>query len=358
VNVAAATPPLTEHLPPRGPHLGLRWFGAGLGAVSVVAVIGIAFGPVRIAPGAVLLELFDHVPGLDIDSGLSAPAQAIVWDLRAPRVALGLLVGAMLAGSGATYQGVFRNPLADPYLLGVAAGAGLGATVAIVNDLGDGVGLTDAVPMFAFAGALVAVLASATLAAPRRHATSTTALVLAGVAIASFLTAVQTYVQQRDTEDLRKVYTWILGRLSTSTWSEVQLIAPYAVVCGIAMVLLAGPLDVLAVGEEEAATLGVRPARVRVVALAAASLAAAAAVSVSGLIAFVGIVVPHAVRRVAGVSHRRVVPLSMLFGGAFLAGADIVARTLRSPAELPIGVVTAFIGAPFFLQILRRQAAL
>jgi iron complex transport system permease protein len=182
--------------------------------------------------------------------------------------------------------------------------------------------------------------------------------VLAGVAIASFLTAVQTYVQQRDTEDLRKVYTWILGRLSTSTWSEVQLIAPYAVVCGIAMVLLAGPLDVLAVGEEEAATLGVRPARVRVVALAAASLAAAAAVSVSGLIAFVGIVVPHAVRRVAGVSHRRVVPLSMLFGGAFLAGADIVARTLRSPAELPIGVVTAFIGAPFFLQILRRQAAL
>lgn len=356
MSVAAATP-LTDPDPPRGPHLGSRWFGAGIGAVGVVAVVGIALGPVSIAPGSALLELLDHFPWLDIDSGLSAPAQAIVWDLRAPRVVLGLLVGAMLAGSGATYQGVFRNPLADPYLLGVAAGAGLGATIAIVNGLGDGAGLTDAVPTFAFVGALLAVLASATLAAPRRHATSTTALVLAGVAIASFLTAVQTYVQQRDTEDLRKVYSWILGRLSTSTWSEVQLIAPYALVCGTAMLMLAGPLDVLAVGEDEAATLGIRPERVRFAALAAASLAAAAAVSVSGLIAFVGIVVPHAVRRLAGVSHRRVLPLSMLFGAAFLALADIVARTLQSPAELPIGVITAFIGAPFFLQILRRQAA-
>lgn len=353
----AATAPFADHAPPRGPHLGLRWFGAGIGAVGAVAVVGIALGPVQIAPGAVLLELLDHLPRLDIDSGLSPQSQAIVWDLRAPRVVLGLLVGAMLAGSGATYQGVFRNPLADPYLLGVAAGAGLGATIAIVNGLGDGSGLTDAVPLFAFAGAIVAVLASATLAAPRRQATSTTALVLAGVAIASFLTAVQTYVQQRDTEDLRKVYAWILGRLSTSTWSEVQLIAPYAVVCGVTMLLLAGSLDVLAVGEEEAATLGIRPARVRFVALAAASLAAAAAVSVSGLIAFVGIVVPHAVRRVAGVSHRRVLPLSMLFGAAFLGLTDIIARTLQSPAELPIGVVTAFVGAPFFLHILRRQAA-
>jgi iron complex transport system permease protein len=270
-------------------------------------------------------------------------------------VSLGLLVGALLAGSGAAYQGVFRNPLADPYLLGIAAGAGLGATLAIVADIGDGRGVVDGLPLAAFAGALLAVAATATLSMRPGRPVSPVTLILAGVAMAAFFTAAQTYVQQRHQESLRQVYAWILGRLSTSGWDEVLMLLPYAALCLPVLILAAGALDVLAVGDEEAATLGMSPSRTRWLVLVTASLGAAAAVAVSGLIAFVGLIVPHAVRMVAGVSHRRVVPLSILFGAAFLALTDVAARTVEAPVELPIGVLTAFIGAPFFLVILRRQ---
>ena len=261
----------------------------------------------------------------------------------------------MLAGSGAAYQGVFRNPLADPYLLGIAAGAGLGATLAIVSGLGDGIGLVDPVPLAAFVGALVAVTAAGTLSVRRGIAMPPTTLILAGVAVASFFTALQPFVQQQHAETLRQVFAWVLGRLSTAGWDEVLLLLPYAVVCGGGMLLAVGALDVLAVGDDEASTLGLRPRTVRRLVLMVASLGAAAAVAVSGLIGFVGLIVPHAVRLVAGVSHRRVIPLSLLFGGAFLALADVAARIVQSPAEMPIGVITAFSGAPFFLSILRRQ---
>ena len=342
---------------PAAARLGAVWLLAGVGAVAVAALVGVSSGPVALAPGRVVLELVDRLPLVDVDSGLSASEQAIVWDLRAPRVVLGLLVGALLASSGAAYQGVFRNPLADPFLLGIAAGAGLGATLAIVTDLGDGTGLLDAVPLAAFGGALLAVAAAGMLSTGRGRVGSPATLILAGVAVASFLTAVQTYVLQRHSDSLRQVYTWILGRLSTSGWDEVVLLLPYAVICGAVLLAAVGALDVLAVGDDEASSLGLRPRRVRTVVLIAASLGAAAAVAVSGLIAFVGLIVPHAVRMVAGVTHRRVVPLSMLFGAAFLALTDVAARTIQAPAELPIGVITAFLGAPFFLLILRRQAA-
>ncbi|MGH8925709.1 MAG: FecCD family ABC transporter permease [Acidimicrobiia bacterium] len=320
------------------------------------ALVGVSSGPIGVAPGRVVLELLDRLPLLVFDSGLSALELAIVWDLRAPRVVLGLLVGAMLAGSGAAYQGVFRNPLADPYLLGVAAGAGLGATVAIVTGLGDGVGFVDPVPLLAFTGALVAVGAAATLSVRRGRAGSPATLILAGVAVAALLTAIQTHIQQRYQESLRQVYAWILGRLSTSGWDEVLLLVPYAAVCAAVLLVAVGALDVLAVGDDEATSLGLKPRRVRLMVLTAASLGAAAAVAVSGLIGFVGLVIPHGVRLLAGVTHRRVVPLSMLFGGAFLALTDVAARTIQAPAELPIGVITAFIGAPFFLLILRHQS--
>jgi iron complex transport system permease protein len=353
----AAIEPAIHVVVPRGPRLGGGWLLAGFVALVGASIVGIWFGPVRVPPGGVILELIDRLPLIDIDSGLSTFEQTIVWEIRAPRVVLGILVGAMLCSSGATYQGVFRNGLADPYSLGVAAGAGLGATIAIVNRLGDGSGVTDPVPVFAFAGALLAVAVAATLGAPRGSSSANANLVLAGVAVAAFLTAIQTYVLQRNTEDLRKVYSWILGRLSTSSWGEVQLVLPYALVCCTGLWLLASRLDVLAVGEDEAAFLGASPRRIRITALALASFAAAAAVAVSGLIVFVGLIVPHAVRRLAGVTHRRVLPLSMLFGGAFLALTDVVARTIQAPRELPIGVVTACVGAPFFLHILRREAA-
>jgi len=337
--------------------LGIPWLLAGVGAVLVSTVVGVATGPVSIPLGQVVQELLDRLPLLEVDSSLSATDRAIVWDLRAPRVVLGLLVGALLAGSGAAYQGVFRNPLADPYLLGIAAGAGLGATIAIVAELQDVLGVVDPVPLVAFAGALVAVTAAGTLSVRRGRVGSPTTLILAGVAVANFFTAIQTFVQQQNSETLQQVFAWILGRLSTAGWAEVGLLLPYAAVCVVGLVLAVGPLDVLAVGDEEASTLGLRPRAVRRVILVIASLGAAAAVAVSGLIGFVGLVVPHAVRLVAGASHRRVIPLSLLFGAAFLALADVVARTVQAPAELPIGVITAFVGAPFFLVILRRQMA-
>jgi iron complex transport system permease protein len=324
-------------------------------AVVGATLVGLCVGAIGLPPGGVALEVLDRLPLVSVDSGLTPTEAAVVWDLRAPRVALGLLVGALLAGSGAAYQGVFRNPLADPYLLGIAAGAGLGATLAIVAGIGDGTGIVDGLPLAAFAGALLAVAATATLSMRLGRPVPPATLILAGVAMAAFFTAVQTYVQQRHQESLRQVYAWILGRLSTSGWDEVLLLLPYAVVCVPLLLLAAGALDVLAVGDEEAATLGLSPSRTRWLVLVAASLGAAAAVAVSGLIAFVGLIVPHAVRMVAGVSHRRVLPLSLLFGAAFLALTDVAARTIEAPVELPIGVLTAFIGAPFFLVILRTQ---
>jgi iron complex transport system permease protein len=180
-------------------------------------------------------------------------------------------------------------------------------------------------------------------------------LVLAGVAITSFLTAVQAYLLQRNSDTLREVYTWILGRLTVARWTEVVLVLPYFVIATVVLLSHRRVLDVLAVGEDEAATLGLPVGRTRLTIVAAASLATAAAVAVSGLIGFVGIIVPHTIRMVTGASYRVVLPLSLLFGGAFLVFADLVGRMIIEPAELPIGVVTAFLGAPFFLVVLRRS---
>jgi len=327
--------------------------GVGVGAVVVAAAAGLAIGPVGIAPQGVLYALVDAVPGITVDTGLSGVQEAIVQEIRLPRVVLGLLVGATLALSGAAYQGAFRNPLVDPYLLGIAAGAGLGATIAITQNLGDGSGLTDPVPLVAFGTALFAVVMS--YGAGHIGGRSTASLVLAGVAVASFLTACQTYVLQANSDAFREVYAWILGRIATSGWAEPVLIAPYFAVTAVVVLRYRRALDVLAVGDEEAATLGVDPRRVRIHVVVAASLGAAAAVSVSGLIGFVGIIVPHIVRLAFGVSYRVVLPLSILFGGAFMVSADLVARTVVAPAELPIGVVTAFLGAPFFVLVLRTS---
>jgi iron complex transport system permease protein len=292
-----------------------------------------------------------------LHSGLTPREAAIVSELRLPRVVLGLLVGATLAVAGGCYQGVFRNPLADPYLLG-AAGAGLGATAAIVYADGrsDTGGLTSGlVPPAAFVGALGAVALTYVLGFAGARYRSPATLLLAGVAVAAFLTAAQTFLQQRNTAVIREVYSWLLGRLATSGWHDVVLLLPYSVVSIGVMVAARRTLDVLAVGYDEAASLGVHPRRVRYLMLVAASLGTAAAVSVSGLIGFVGVIVPHVVRLMFGPAYRVILPLSALFGAAFLTIADLAARTVLSPAEVPIGVVTAFAGAPFFVVVLRTS---
>lgn len=353
----AATTPVARradaHDPAHVKALKPLWLVVAIVFVVGSAVLGLAFGPVGLGTGAILRELGSHLPFLGISSPLTGTEDAILWELRAPRVVLGLLVGAMLASAGAAYQGVFRNPLADPYLLGAAAGAGLGATLVIAYGQDLGVG-RDLRPAAAFVGAVVGVAAAYVLGSSV-GGRSTATLILAGVTVAAFLTALQTYVQQHRTDTVQEVYAWILGQLETSGWRDVAIILPYVVLSSVVLLVHRRLLDVMAVGDEEATSLGVRVAKVRLVVVGAATLGTAAAVALSGLIGFVGIIVPHAIRLMVGTSYRVVLPLSLAFGAGFLVLADLLARTVVSPAQLPIGVVTAFFGAPFFAVVLRTS---
>lgn len=332
------------------------WYPAAVVGVVLAVLLGAMIGPAGPAWWRVPLALIDHLPLISIDSGVSDREWSIIWNIRMPRVVLAGLVGAMLSIGGASYQGVFRNPLVDPYLLGAAAGAGLGATlmIAIWGDVGD-TWVVDPVPAVAFAFALGAVAMTYLVGASFGGLRGTSTLVLAGVAMVSLLTAVQTFVLQRNTEVVREVYNWILGRLSTADWSDVRLVLPYvALSCGV-LLFHRRHLDMLRVGDDEAVALGLPVTRVRLIVVVAATLGTAAVVAVSGLIGFVGLVVPHIVRLIAGASYRRLLPLTMAFGAVFLILADIPGRTLTAPAELPIGVVTAFVGAPFFILLLRTR---
>jgi iron complex transport system permease protein len=311
--------------------------------------LGLLVGAAGLEIGPITLALLDALPFVEIDHGLTAVEQSVLFEIRFPRVVLGGLVGAVLSLAGAAYQGVFRNPLADPFLLGVAAGSGLGATIALATT-----GSSALLAPFAFVGGLGAVALTYLLGRSVGGRTATS-LILAGVAVAAFATAVQTYILQRNVENLREVYSWLLGRLTTVGWGEVLQLLPYALTAGVVLVGSRRLLDVLSVGDEEAMSLGIKVNRVRWIVVIAATLATAAAVSVSGLIGFVGIIVPHTVRLLFGWSYRVIIPLSILFGAAFLMVGDVAARTLISPAELPIGVVTAFFGAPFFVLVLRTM---
>ena len=339
----------------RAGGLRVRWLLAALAVLIGSATLGLLVGPVPIPLRGAILDALDHLPLVDVHSGLSPAQEAILWELRLPRIVLGALVGGMLALGGAAYQGAFRNPLADPYLLGVAAGAGLGATLALAYVPTLSVAGVSALPLLAFVGGAIAVALAFGIGRSVRAGRSSTTLVLAGVAVAAFLTAAQTFVQQSRTDTLRQVYDWILGRLSVAGWGDVRLVLPYVAVCAAVILLHGRLLEVLSLGDEGAEALGVRAARVRLVLIAAVTLGTAAVVAVSGLIGFVGIIVPHAIRLAGGVGYRSLLPLSFLLGGAFLILADLLARTALSPAELPIGVVTAALGAPFFAVVLRTS---
>jgi iron complex transport system permease protein len=328
------------------------WACAAVAFLVVSLVAGVVVGPIDLGVGRILASVGErlHVPG--VTSDLSPTEEAILWEIRVPRVVLAALVGGMLALAGATYQGVFRNPLADPYLLGVAAGAGLGATIAIAY-LPDGLRGQNALPLAAFLGGAVAVVLTYAVGRSARRERDAATLVLAGVTVAAFFTAWQTFVQQRNSETLQQVYTWILGNIPSSGWADVVLILPYVAVATVVILALRRVVDVLNLGDDEAASLGVNVRRVRLALVVAATLGTAAAVAVSGLIGFVGIIVPHAIRLLSGAGYRALLPLSVVVGAGFLVLADVIARTALSPAEIPLGVVTAFFGAPFFALVLR-----
>ena len=315
---------------------GWWWIPGSIAVLAAAVVLGVMIGPA---------------------GTVSSANWNIVWNVRLPRVVLAAIVGAMLSLAGASYQGVFRNPLVDPYLLGAAGGAGLGATIVIAFGRARTVGWAiDPLPVAAFVGAILAVSVTYLVGAAFGAVRNATTLVLAGVAVASLTSAMQAFILQRSSDGVvRKVYNWILGSLTDSAWSDVRTVLPYVIVSAAVLLAHRRYLDVLRVGDDEAASLGIDVRRVRLVVVVAATVGTAAVVSVSGLITFVGIVVPHAVRMLAGGSYRRVLPLSIVLGAAFLILADIPGRMLQNPAETPIGVVTAFLGAPFFIVLLRSK---
>jgi iron complex transport system permease protein len=340
------------HAAVRSRGVSFAWSVLSFVFLAVALLAALAVGPAHIGPSAIVASVLSHLPFTHVTTPLSAVDEAILWQVRGPRVVLAALVGGMLAVAGSAYQGVFRNPLADPYLLGVAAGAGLGATIAIGYwGAGSDNGLL--LPVAAFVGAAVAVAAAYVLGRSADGARSASTLILAGVIVALFMTAVQTFVQQQRSDTLREVYAWILGGFGAADWHAVLIVTPYIALSTAVIFLHRRVLDVLSLGDEEAAGLGLNPRRTRLLLVFVATAGTAAAVAVSGLIGFVGIIVPHAVRLLVSPSYRAIVPLSLLLGAGFLVLADVLARTVMSPAELPIGVVTAFIGAPVFALLLR-----
>jgi iron complex transport system permease protein len=332
------------------------WFALSGVLLFLAMIVGTMIGPAGPTWWRIPLEFANRLPFIHVNSGVSEADWNIVWLIRTPRVVLAAIVGSMLSVSGASYQGVFRNPLVDPYLLGVAAGAGLGATLVFAFQRGATENwIIDPLPLAAFIGALVAVAVTYVVGTAFGTTQSSTTLILAGVAVTSLATSIQAFILQRNTDVVRQVYSWILGRLSSATWGDVRLILPYVVLSTGVLLMHRRLLDVLRVGDDEASALGTNVRRVRLVVVLAATLGTSAVVAVRGLIGFVGIIVPHAVRLLAGASYRVVLPLSVLLGAAFLVFADIPSRVLANPAETPIGVVTAFFGAPFFLFLLRTR---
>ena len=321
-------------------------------ALGVAVVAGIAFGNVAVPAGDTIGVLAQHL-GWPVATSWPASAETIVMELRLPRVLTAALVGAGLAVAGTTFQGLLRNPLADPYVLGAASGAALGAAIAVIIPVSVvwlGFGL---VHLLAFSGALIAVAVVWRLARTT-SLSSLTALLLTGYAVGSLLAAGLSVAMYLSGAQLRQIVFYLLGGFSGASWPQLAAAAPLVVIGSVLILLRARSLNALLLGEETAANLGMNVRRERAILLGLASLVTAAAVAVSGLIGFVGLIVPHVVRLMVGPNARLVLPLSALVGAAFLTFADLVARI---PGELPVGVVTAIVGAPFFLVILRRTRA-
>lgn len=284
----------------------------------------------------------------------SSTLHKVVWDIRLPRVILALLVGGGLAMAGAVFQALLRNPLAEPYILGISGGAATGAVSVMALGL---VSLTSwALPAASFAGALLAILLVFRVASAADARLDVGVLLLAGVVVGAFFVAILSLILAlSDAETVRSAVLWTMGSLRGATWRTVLIVATYTVPTTLALLGLARSLNLMAIGEETASYLGADVERVKKLAYGVASMLTAAGVAATGVIGFVGLIVPHGVRLVIGSDNRALLPISFVAGGAFLALADLVARTALAPAELPIGVITALVGVPLFLVLLRRM---
>ncbi len=338
--------------------------GAGLvmtlvAGVALASALSLSLGAADLAATDAGLAVLSRIPGLSgLDPGLSRAQETIVFELRLPRLLLALLVGCALAVAGVVMQAFFQNPMAAPSIIGISAGASVGATIAVVAGLSIGIGGLGPIPVAAFVGAM-AVTALVYALSRRGGRTPVGVLLLTGIAIGSLMSALAALIlvtgQDPTRRDLDLVVYWMLGSVAGKTWAHVTLIAPYVLAAGAVTWVFSRDLNVLSLGDDAAHYLGLNVEQVRLILLALSSLLTAAAVAVSGVIGFVGLIVPHLMRIVTGPDHRVLLPASGVAGGVLLALADVLSRTVAAPTEIPLGIITSLLGAPFFLYLLHRR---
>lgn len=339
----------------RGWRSRLGWMLILLAVLLVVIVLAASTGSVDIPLATTWRILADKLPFIQIPQDWSNGWAVIVWDIRLPRVLLAGVVGAALSVAGATYQGLFRNPLADPYLIGVAQGSALGAVIGFMISASSAGMALGIVPTMAFVGGLGSVAVVYALARVGKTLPLST-LILAGVALGALLGAMVSYLTLNSGQMMRSILFWLSGSFALSQWSEFLVVLPVTLLASAVILVFGRALNIMQLDEEQAQQLGIDVEKMKIILLVAATLITAAAVSFVGIIGFVGIIIPHAVRLIWGPDHRFLLPLSMVCGAIFLILADLLARTLLAPSEIPIGVITALVGAPFFLYILRRRS--
>jgi len=338
----------------------LKWksrtiaLGCLLALLLAVIVVAVSMGSTDIPLSTTFSIILSRLPWVSIEPTWEGPIETAILNIRMPRAILAGISGAALAVAGATYQGRFRNPLADPYLIGVSQGAALGAVIGFIIPLGDSAWSLNIVPLFAFLGGIGAVLLVYSLGRVGKTLPMTT-LILAGVALGAFLSAITSYLLITSGESLHGISSWLMGGFSSPKWDHVWVILPVSALGMLFICLYGRPLNVMQFDEEQAQQLGINVEQTKRVLLVAATVITATAVSFGGIIGFVGIIIPHAVRLIWGPDFRFLLPLSILCGAIFLIIADLLARTLLSPQEIPLGIVTAFFGAPFFLYLLRNR---
>ncbi|GBF10094.1 hemin transport system permease protein HmuU [Tepidibacillus sp. HK-1] len=331
----------------------LLWVGGLILLLMFSMILSLMIGSVSVPPNLTVRILLNHLPFLNLEPNWSIGQESIVWNLRLPRVFLSLLVGAMLSIAGVAFQGVLRNPLADPYILGVSSGAALGAAMTIL--FGHQIGFLGqfSLPLFAFIGAIIS-LGLVILLTSTQHIRSNEILILAGVVIQAFSGAILTFLIALSGEKMQSIIFWMMGSLANHDWIDVRILLPYFLVGLLYLGTQYRELNILALGEQAATHLGIEVEKKKFYILTVASLLAAAAVSIVGIIGFVGLIIPHLIRLLTGPNHRNLLPISTLAGALFLLWADTIARTIIPSREIPIGVVTAMIGAPFFAYLLRK----
>lgn len=337
----------------------LKWksrvlaLGCLLILLLAVVAVAVSLGSTRILLSTTFSIILSKL-GFSIEPTWEGPIETAILNIRMPRAILAGITGAALSVAGATYQGLFRNPLADPYLIGVSQGAALGAVIGFVLPLGASAWSLNIVPLFAFLGGIGAVFVVYSLGRVGKTLPMTT-LILAGVALGAFLSAITSYLLITSDDFLHGISSWLMGGFSSPKWDHVWVTLPISTLGMLFICLYGRPLNVMQFDEEQAQQLGINVEQTKRVLLVAATVITATAVSFGGIIGFVGIIIPHAVRLIWGPDFRFLLPLSMVCGSIFLIIADLLARTLLSPQEIPLGIVTAFFGAPFFLYLLRNR---